>query len=359
MASLASCTFATVNAMPMSDIPKDSLVTIPTMSSKYQINASVLWLQPSSTSLDYGIHTHPLPIYNPHWIIQTINPDYTAAFDVGMGYVFPQSANDIQLKWIHLNQSKSDSQSGAIPDNFIGPFYQIGPNSGVDPSFQISNVDGNSKFKYNLIHLDVGQFVDFGCRMQTRFFTGVSSVFLNQHLTSFYTSDSDSSFSLWTDNISKFSGVGPRFGLASTYLFTPKFGFIAQFAGSAYIGRMRTALESVGTSNALVALGLPPSTSNPQSINADNTTRLVPALDGKLGLNYCFSFSHDSSFKVEAGYQFATYFNAIREVYPSTLAELDGIITPIQTGSIYVGTMGQSQSNFAVAGPYLNGSVEF
>lgn len=346
---LASCTFVTANATP-APVPNHALVTVPTMSSKYEINASILWLQPTSTSLDYGIHTQPLPAYNPNWVIHTINPDYTAAFDVGIGYVFPQSANDIQLKWAHLTQSKSGFDSGASPENFIGPFFQIGPNEQ-----SVNAVDGYSKFKYDLINLDVGQFVDFGCRMQTRFFTGVSSITIKQHLTSVFASDSDSSFSMSLDNISKYSGVGPRFGLASSYLFTPKFGLIAQFAGSAYIGRMRASLDTLGTSSLLVdEFGV---SSNPQSINTDNATRLVPALDGKLGLNYCFSFNHDSLFKLEAGYQFATYFNAIREVYPSTLAELGGLIVPFQSGGIFVGTMGQSQSNFAVAGPYLKASI--
>ena len=348
---LASCTFLSANAFGISSHVNPSLVTIPTFDSRYEISASFLLLQPTSSSLDYGIHTQPLPAVTPKWLIQSINPDYTAAFDVGLGYVFPQSANDIQLLWAHLSQSKSDGVIAPTND-FIGPFYEIGPNAQ-----NMQNLEGDSQFKYNLINLDVGQFVNFGCRLRTRMFTGISSVFINQHLNSSYSGvAANPLFNLSTDNISKYSGVGPRFGLLSTYQFTPRFGLVAQIAGSAYMGRLRSTMEILGSSAVLTGLGIP---LNSQSIKTGSANRVVPGADGKLGLNYSFAFNHDSLLKVEAGYQFATYFNAIKEVYPSTLAQLGPFITPIQAGSIYVGTMGQSQSNFGVGGPYLKASFSF
>ncbi|MCS5711177.1 Lpg1974 family pore-forming outer membrane protein [Candidatus Berkiella aquae] len=348
--TLASTCYFTIGTAH-TPLNSPSLVTIPTLTKAYEISASALWLQPSSSSLDYGIHTRPLPIENPHWVIRSINHNYKLGFDVGLGFIFPQSANNMELTWAHLSQSKSSADSDSSPD-FMGPFFQIGPDANT-----IHSVEGHSKFKYDVINFEIGQFVNFGCRMQSRFFTGISGTSIQQNLTSIFAGDSvDPRFSLKTDNISKFTGVGPRFGISNLYHFTPSIGLVAEIAGSAYLGRMRSSLESVGTATVLAAAGI---NANPQSINTDNATRLVPAADGKLGLNYHLEFDKETLFKLEAGYKFAAYFNAIREVYPSTLAEVGGIITPIQTGGIFVGTMGQSQSNFAVNGPYLNGSVSF
>lgn len=330
------------------------LVTIPSLSAAYEVTASLLWLQPTTTSLDYGIHTQPLPAQNPNWVIQTINPDYELGFDVGVGYVFPCSANDVQFNWSHLKESKAASNSVSGSD-FVGPFFEIGPDTGlVQP---IQSVAGNTKFRYNRFILDFGQFIYLGCRMETRLFTGLSGVFINNHVTSTFSGDTtDPIFSMSLDNISKYAGMGPRFGMGTRYRFTKKISLIAQIAGNAYLGRMRTALESVGTSAALSTAGI---SANPQSINANNTNRLVPSADGKLGLDYCFTMRDCTSIKIEAGYQFATFIDAIRSVYPTTLAEIGGNIVPIQTGGIFVGTMGQSQSNFSVNGPYLNAMVKF
>lgn len=349
-ALVTTLAFTAVNAEVTSKA-QSGLVTIPSFAEGFEVNGSIIWLQPTSTSLDYGIHTQPAPIYNPNWIIQTINPDYDFGFDLGFGYIFPCSANDAQFSWAYLRENKS-AANAVSGDHFVGPFFEIGPDAG-----SMKNMEGSNRFEYNRFNLDVGQFVYFGCRFETRLFTGLSAVFIKQHLTSIYGGDAGNpTFSMTLNHISKYAGLGPRFGIGSRYRFTDKIGFIAQIAGNAYLGRMRTALESVGTSRDLDPFGI---SQNPQSINADNTSRLVPSIEGKLGLDYCFTFNRCTDIKMEAGYQFANYFNAIRTVYPSTLASIMGNIGPIQSGGIFVGTMGQSQSDFAVNGPYLKALLRF
>jgi hypothetical protein len=47
-----------------------------------------------------------------------VKPDYNFGFGVGLGYVFPNSGNDVQAKWTHFNHGTTNSyatNSGTVP----------------------------------------------------------------------------------------------------------------------------------------------------------------------------------------------------------------------------------------------------
>jgi hypothetical protein len=93
-----------------------------------------------------------------------------------------------------------------------------------------------------------------------------------------------------------------------------------------------------------------------QAITTHHETRVVPGGDAKLGFNYAYAFNRNSFLTAELGYKVAAYENAIRKVYPNS------IVSPpnaLQTGTIPVETMGESQSDFGVNGPYFNLSYSF
>ena len=76
--------------------------------------------------------------------------------------------------------------------------------------------------------------------------------------------------------------------------------------------------------------------------NTDNTTRVVPTFDAKLGLDYTYIFENQSMLTLEAGYQWTQYINAV-----DTLST-----TPI-VGAVGLGSVTRTTSSVGYDGPYL------
>ena len=73
--------------------------------SRFELFASLLYLKPSSSNLEYATLVSPFPIPTPNWANQAIDPEYRPAFNVGMRYIVPGSCNDIQLAWTHFDST--------------------------------------------------------------------------------------------------------------------------------------------------------------------------------------------------------------------------------------------------------------
>lgn len=325
-------------------------VSVPNLECGFEFNASALFLRPSNRDLDYAILTHPLPLLSPNWNVRAVRPINKIGFDVGVGYVIPNSGNDLQLSWQNLDASKSASVRAIDgPTEFTGPLYQIGPNS-----VPVRESSGRAKFDYNVINLDAGQFVNFGNCTQARFFVGLNGAQLKQTLSAnFKGIQAPGLFSLTSKNISKYDGVGPRLGVKAKVEMCEGFGLMGQMAGSLLIGTMKPITKISGSSPDLANAGI---SVNHQAISTQSSTQVVPGVDAKLGINYFTSFNCDALFTIEAGYQLATYINAITAYNPTTLVTTPP--GPIQTGSIFVNTLGKTVSNFSVSGPYLNFKVK-
>jgi hypothetical protein len=80
-------------------------VFVPNLTPGFEFSAGLLILQPGANNLGYATVTTFLPLANPQWAVQVLDPDYQAGFCVGGRYVFPCSGNDIQINWEHLRTS--------------------------------------------------------------------------------------------------------------------------------------------------------------------------------------------------------------------------------------------------------------
>src|SRR4051812_15984576 len=54
----------------------------------FELSASALYLQPISGNLQYATLITPFPFQTPHWNDQTVKPDFTPAFNIGVRYDF-------------------------------------------------------------------------------------------------------------------------------------------------------------------------------------------------------------------------------------------------------------------------------
>jgi hypothetical protein len=290
----------------------------------------------------------PLPVNSPHWDVGTLRPNYSAGFDLAGRYVFQNAENDLLLNWEHLNTNNSDAIYAGT-NQFVVPIFQVGPSIGQSVNYPTQQAHANVKFNYDVVNLDAGQYVSYGQRTQVRFYAGLSGAQLKETLNTLF-QDNGATFGINSENNSKFTGVGPLFGVDGLYKLPHNVGITGALAASALIGRSEASTDYTSYSPQLAAAGV---ATNHQSITPKDTTQVVPGFNGKLGLNYTQVFGKGNVCALEVGYEYATYFNAVVAYNPAV------VFGEVNLGTIALSSLGKSVSNFSVNGPYVNLSVKF
>jgi len=354
-------------------------IVVPNLKSGIDITLEGLYLQPSNSNLDYanvqtfsGAFNDDSIVLNNTSNLQTVDPDYNFGFRVGLGYTFPDSGNDVQLAWTHFNHS--DSNSTTAPSNSLltstlghtnfvnGPFDDEEKLFGLAfglPIYDEASVTSDVKFRVDSIDLDVGQFVDIGTRLRMRMFAGLRFAQVKNDQTA--TTNASGSLTVdvgdeedliidYTDtNIeqfnSKFTGIGPRFGIDSSYHIGNCFGVVGHAAMALLVGQVDSNTTANDTFFASVNVidndgdlefsdefTLDTNT----NINSDNVTRVVPAFDAKLGLNWSYIFTNESVLTIEGGYQVTQYIDAVDKL---TVDDFNNVV--------------RTSSSVGFAGPYL------
>ena len=344
MNTLLVCSIATAAAPNMMNgalLDKDG---VNNSKSHLEVTFGALILQPTGTNLDYAVLGFPFPVVSPHWDVATINPSYSAGFDLGGRYIFQNNVNDVQLNWDHLNTNNSNS-TYAGSGQFATPLFQSGPSIGQNSNPATQQAHAIAKFNYDVVNIDVGHVVDYSAQTQVRYFAGLSGAQLKEWFSVSF-QDNAQTFDINSINKSRFIGIGPLFGVDGLYKLPHNIGVTGSLAASALMGSMQPRTDYISTSPEITG-------QNYQSITPRNTTQVVPGIEGKLGLNYVYSFDNGALAKVAVGYEYANYFNAIVAYNPAT------VFGEINTGTIALESLGKSVSNFAVNGPYVNLSIQF
>lgn len=340
-------------------------VVVPNLKSGVEVTLEGLLLRPSNSDLDYTTNSTPtialtggdLPVeITNNQTVSQVNPKYNFGFRVGLGYVFPDSGNDVQLNWTHFSKSSDDSVTAA-PGSFLVTDLDVplpslsspvvGPNDTVSNAFN-PTASSSVDFKYDAVDLDAGQYLDIGTRLRVRMFGGLRFARVESDRTDTYSaaynyvSNETGDFVAQasydeTDNLdSKFNGVGPRMGFDTSYHIANCFGIVGHFAGALLVGSVDT------TTNSNVVLGFNPDPGVLADINVntssnDNVTRVVPAFDAKLGLDYTYIFDNQSTLSLEIGYQWTQYIDAVDRLNESAVP---GVVT-------------RTTSSVGFDGPYL------
>ncbi len=287
-------------------------INIPNLKSGFMFNLTGMYARATNSDLDYAVVADSTITNVVNANVYSVKPKYGFGFKIGVGYVFPNSGNDLQLAYTHFNKSDSNSASAAA-GQFLGPIdfpFLFGPIA-ADES---ASANGSADFKYNAFDIDVGQYVNVGTRLQMRFFGGFRYASIDDNFNSVYTfaepANPGNNASLGVNFSSDMVGFGPRFGVDSTYHIGNCFGVVVNISSALLVSRIKTGTQAV------VNGALSPQVLNtPFTVNlrGDDVNRIVPNLEGKLGLDYSFPFN-SSVFSVEAGYQVSHYFNAIDRV---------------------------------------------
>ncbi len=327
-------------------------IFIPDLRQGFEFSLTALALKPGASNLNYVIYNKGLPLQSPSWTEKEISPGFDAGFGLSAACIFPEG-KDINLDWTHLNSSSSSSISAPNTNFFLGPDYEIGP-AGIP----IRHATGDAQFKYDVINLDAGQFIDIGRHVEMHFFAGLSNAYLREQVNATYTGNTlvglyQGPFSTKQEVTANFTGIGPRLGVEFDYMSDVGMGILAKGAASALIGSSYAKTAYISSAQELkVKYG---QNTNYQTIEDSNLYRVIPGFDAKLGVFYKRTLGNCSLLKLEGGYQAAVYINAINQYLPASL--VPG--TPFETGSIFVETMSHTQSNYSVQGPYLTVAVQF
>ncbi len=328
-ASIAAATLAAslgaYAALPTGAAPFQ--VVVPNLKSGLEFTLKGFYLQPTNSDLDYAtssITTTVDDATNTATNVSTLDPGYNLGFAIGLGYVFPNSGNDAQINWTHFNHTDNDSAPFV---NALNGSITVITRAGNSYEFDGGTGNSSNDVKYDAVDLDMGQYLSIGTRLQTRLFAGLRYAQIKSDLTDTYMGHSGFATTFVSYNEvdsfnSKFTGIGPRFGVDATYHVGNCFGVVGHVAAALLVGRVDTSSGATYSSSG-------ESTSS-FSTTADNQTRVVPAFDAKLGIDYSWPINNDaSSFTVEAGYQATQYVDAIDRV---TTGDLAGVRTTSGVG---------------------------
>lgn len=324
-----------------------SPVTVPVLKGGFEFTLAALYLQPSSNNLTY---VSAQQLNNSGILIsedtESIEPDYGWGFLLGLGYIIPNSANDIQLNWMHFNDNDEDSENYVTPvsgsTNIIRiPGNQILRLRGVG---DFANVSANAKYKFDAVDLDFGRYINITNRLQTRLFAGLRYARIDNDLSVSYDGAAtvidlapNQFLSLSLDSDSTFNGIGPLFGISGNYNVGYGFGIAGAFDIALLVGEIDfdqdlsslSGTPNVPTSNSYFN----------ESFDYDDTHIISPAFDAKLGLNYSYIMNSGMQLKLELGYLATKYIDVIET------GEFD-TSDPIET------------INFSLMGPYLSLDVK-
>ncbi|QLH41486.1 MAG: hypothetical protein HWD59_01330 [Coxiellaceae bacterium] len=348
--SIGLISTATYAAYPAATNPTE--VSVPQLPGGFVVGGTLLYLQPTPTNgdLDYATLTTINPVasgqaFNTSTSVVSLDPSYTFGGGVNVGYIFPGTGNDINLSYIHLN-SDDDSTTVNGANQFILPINTAILPVIPFPGLAYSSSSATTSVQYNIDQVDLsfGQFLEVGCRLVLHPFAGARFAAIERKQQNNYVGTvSAPQFDInnnpllqQTNQKSDFYGVGPLAGLDASYYLWRGIGLVGHFSGALMVG----SIDAKQTATQALTLGSffgeTVNLTEDESIETNSSTRIVPAVDAKWGLDYTYLFNNsiDSDLTIEAGYQVSQYFNAIDKV-----SLLDGAT---------------STSNLGLNGPYIS-----
>lgn len=338
-------------------------VFIPKLAPGFEFNGSFLLLRPGADNLGFATITTFLPLQNPQWAVQALDPAYQPGFTFGARYAFANSGKDIRANWEHLRTSDSTSVAVSNPaTQWISPFSQTGPSTSEQANqvgiFHFKSAQGQVAFDYDMVNLDAGQAVNFGLNTQVRLFAGLSWLRLQEQLISTFYNDpnispvlpvvappNQSLQSISLNNTSTFTGAGPRLGLTAAHNLSHGFSFVGQLTGAVLAGWMQPAQYSF---NAIFDNAV-----NSEQIRSPRATQVVYASDAKLGLGYSRPMRPGSVFSIESGFKAAIFIN------PFSTYETSTNVLALDIGSLSTNSMRHTPSNFTLNGWYTTFSLKW
>lgn len=326
-------------------------VTIPQQMGSWSVGLEALYEAANNGDFHYASSTHVVVAGGTTTNdrrVHGVDMDNDWGGHIDLAYNFAGDGRYVKLGYTHLTVSDSDRFTHVTGDTLVGVGIDgvtpvvVTP---VEPTLAgVANWDsaqGKSKAKYNAVDLVFGQRFDFGQKVTLDAFGGLRYVNLEQRDSASYNFGTATTSDVATLRLkSDFNGIGPRAGFNGQVRLGSGFSIVGTMAGSLVVGDFDTAVHR--RDDATTGIGTTPATVT--TINNDTiggeSTRVVPELDARLGVNYTASFTPDTAVGIELGYEVVNYFDVNGNSQLS-----------------YADTANHT-SDFAMQGPYLRLQVD-
>jgi hypothetical protein len=289
------------------------------------ITGGATYLEPSNNGLDYLTVTtlDPASSYT-----EAVQPEFNWGYYLAAGYRISHHY-DVQANWAQFNSSMSDSTTVAFPPSALFTTSNHASTNLIKPG-ESATADSKQTIDYSVFNANLGQYHNITEMLRSRIFAGIQYAKVDSDTHNTYNTPpavrrQDVSYDNYS---SSFSGVGPEIGLDLEYKIWDKFGVVSHLGAAFLIGQQ--------DADSYVSI---PNATGQVAVDSDSVTRMVPALDARLGLNWNVPYEYQRcSFGIEAGYEIAYLFDVINQVgVPS----------------------GDNYSNYGNMGPYLNLTAMF
>lgn len=319
---------------------------------RFTLTGGFTYLEPSMNGLDYlATSTYVNSPGNRNISTQTyqIDPDFDFGYFLGFGYQI-SDRYDIQASWSLLNTENKDSTSLIVGDNGVLAQASSGTTVTVLQEDDSLSAASTENLDYQMADATLGQYHVITDNLNARLFAGIYYAKIHSEVTNNYEIFRTPDTLLLGDETydSEFWGVGPEVGFDLEYTIYEGFDVVGHFAAAFLVGELETetlsAYERASTTDVFI------------DGQTQSETRIVPALNSKLGLSYNRPMSDNKyRFGIEAGYQVAYYFNAVDQMQEDISEAINAApITPSRPIVVR-----HNYSDVGFMGPYLNLSASF
>jgi len=241
---------------------------------------------------------------------------YKGAVGVLFGYDIPCTANNLEVEYVHVDNSKHNVNGSEGAFSFGSVFFNLV----VDNPAAIGLVS-DAHLNYSLNQVDV--------RLGHRFIGACNRLILNPSFGFRYTNLRHDLTFLVGNVKSTYRGIGPLLALNAQYSLWKKLWLAARFDSSVLMGRgnAHSILRGFGPDAKFVS---------------PNRDRVIYTFGGRIGLAYDFCLC-GSRLDLELGYQ--------ANIYVGPFDTLTGLVTPPTALGQRIHSI--DTNNFAYSGPYL------
>lgn len=314
----------------------------------FELGFRALIVKPMASNLHYAAQADPLPLVSPHWIIHDIHPKYHFGFDLEFSFFFHNLDSRLYANYERFHACDTACVNVGS-ENMVGPFFEIGPDASA-----YSLAEGRVNFQLDEVNGTYGQNVNFGSRLRTTLFAGVSFARIKENLTFTY-SNTDGTITRTIQIPSQFSGAGPQFGIDFIYHIICGLQFTGKATASLLTGKSKNHTCYTSISPFLELFDQP--SPNEQSTSVCNRTQVVPVFNERIGAAYAYEFCNHYLIKIEVGYQAQIYLGALQSVDIGSEVVTPPILP--DTVGVFARTFQRTISNFALAGPYVTLDLGF
>lgn len=258
-------------------------VTVPCDSRAWDVGISALYLKPTSSLLNPYLRSGTITIANgTHY--HSIESPWDWGFILEGSYHF-NTGNDINLNWLHFNDSYGEVVNAYFPEAPI-------------PISLTTHL--NFETKLDVVNFEFAQNAHLGSKTNSRVHAGLqyANATIDRNGQRFeQITDGTPYLSQVSSVDAKYNGLGPRLGGELSHQLSHGFSVFAKGAMALLVGEAKTTLAGTNLSGPRIT----------PFVRYISQTTLVPELETKLGASYQFNGSL-GQFSLLAGWMFQHYF---------------------------------------------------